>query len=152
MTFHLWPLYFRENINIILTSACPLSSARLTIHSPLLGQNRLPIFAAGALCAVCRLSVFLSSFQATWEVLWHVALPGIVAISVLLSHSVNHECPSVTQKKTISSDLIRKECNVCFFFLCVCVRTVYKGKQRWIQHSWCNSRSLTCWLLQRQKI
>lgn len=57
------------------------------------GQNRLPIFAARALRTLCKLSVFLSSLQANWKVLWHLALSGTVAILVLLSHSPNHERP-----------------------------------------------------------
>lgn len=63
--------------------------SRATLHLLFfLGQNGPVVFisAASPLCVVSGLSVFLSSFQANWKVPLHLALPGMVAISALLSH------------------------------------------------------------------
>lgn len=92
---------------VLFTSTCLLSSGQLSIHSSLRAKidSSCP-----SLCVVCRLSVFLSSFQWNRKMPLHLALSGIVAISVSLSHSLNHECPPVAQKVciiTINSDYKR---------------------------------------------
>lgn len=66
-------------------------------HSCYLGLSRLLIFAANTLLVLCRLRTFLSGFHVSWNVHWHLALPGIADISVLLSPSLSQECPSVAQ-------------------------------------------------------
>lgn len=140
MTFlHLWLLYLWRNIKTIAISSQQSFWPRLAYFlpgnfpfTPPSGPNRLlmSIFAASPLCVVCRLSVFLSSFQANRKVPSHLALPGIVAISVLLSHSLNHECPMVTQEDYHHYQL-RLEKKIMCHNVCVVRGCGRQRLQRW---------------------
>lgn len=82
---------------------------RATFHSlPPLGQNKLlmSIFAASALCVVCRLSVFLDIFQALLKSAFALNSPRDSCHFSLAESFTNHECPSAAQQDWLENSIM----------------------------------------------